>query len=266
MRKLLFGLAVCTVWVLTQGLAAAATGKALGVDPAAEAKRKAETQQLTVGSDIFIGDRVITGASGQVQIKFDDQTELVVGPNSSLLIEDFLLREDGSAGKLAINALAGTFRFVTGGAPKDRYSIKTPTGTIGVRGTAFDFFVTPLVTSVLLYHGSVLICDTAGTCETLADVCELGQYEADRALVIGNADGVTGAARATLRAMFMYALTQRPLLQQFRIQGAERCLNRPAPGGQGDGPGNDEDAVPGSPPPPPKPTPPPDPPILTFVP
>lgn len=250
MHKLVLGLAVCGVLALFQGPALAATGKALGVDPAAEAKRQAETQQLTVGSDIFIGDRVITGASGQVQIKFDDQTELVVGPNSSLLIEDFLLREDGSAGKLAINALAGTFRFVTGGAPKDRYSIRTPTGTIGVRGTAFDFYVTPLATSVLLYHGSVLICDATGKCETLQDVCEVGQYEMDQALVIGDADGVTGDARATLRAMFLYALTQRPLLRQFRIEGAERCLKRPAPGGQGGEESSSEDDTP--PPPDPR--------------
>src|SRR5690606_42119301 len=84
-----------------------------------------------------IGDRVVTGPSGQVQILFSDRTELVVGPRSALLIEDYLLRNDGSAGKFAINALSGTFRFVTGGAPKDSYVIKTPTGTIGVRGTAF---------------------------------------------------------------------------------------------------------------------------------
>ena len=93
------------------------------------------SRSSSVGSDIFIGDQVVTDARGLVQIKFSDNTKLVVGPNSSLVIEDYLLREDGSGGKLAINALSGTFRFVTGGAAKDRYLIETPTGTIGVRGT-----------------------------------------------------------------------------------------------------------------------------------
>jgi hypothetical protein len=51
--------------------------------------------------------------------------------------------------------------------------------------------------------------------------------------------------------MFMYALTQRPLLQQFRIQGAERCVNRPAPGGQGGEESSSEDDP--APPPPPDP-------------
>ncbi len=263
MRKLLFGLAVCTVWVLTQGLAAAATGKALGVDPAAEAKRKAETQQLTVGSDIFIGDRVITGASGQVQIKFDDQTELVVGPNSSLLIEDFLLREDGSAGRLAINALAGTFRFVTGGAPKDRYSIKTPTGTIGVRGTAFELYITQAWTYILVQHGSVIGTNKAGDKSMVLEVaCEIGQISLDDALVLGHADQFRDRDR--LREMFMYAANQQQLLREFRISQAERCLNRPAPGGQGDGPGNDDEPTTSTPPTPtPTPTPKPGP-ILTL--
>src|SRR5687767_5230573 len=116
MQKMISGLAACLLLALMLGPAAAASGKALGVNPAAEAERRAQSHLLTVGSDILIGDRVVTGATGQVEVRFDDRTELVVGPSSSLLIEDYLLRADGSAGKLAINALAGSFRFVTGGA------------------------------------------------------------------------------------------------------------------------------------------------------
>ncbi|MDP1732182.1 MAG: FecR family protein [Devosia sp.] len=235
MQKLVFGLVVCTVWFLTQGSAMAASGTAMGVDPQAEARAKAETRLLVVGSDIFIGDRVVTGASGQVQIKFDDRTELVVGPNSSLLIEDYLLREDGSAGKLALSALAGTFRFVTGGAPKDRYLIKTPTGTIGVRGTAFELYVTALRHFVLQLHGSTINCNERGDkCFILNAMCELGEVSADDAVVIGDTDDVTGAERARLRQMFIYAVSQRPLLREFRVDRAERCLNKPPSGGGAD--------------------------------
>lgn len=228
MQKLMFGLAVCTMWALTQGLAMAASGTALGVDPAAEAKRKAQTQLLTVGSDIFIGDRVITGATGQVQIKFDDSTELVVGPSSSLMIEDYLLREDGSAGKLALNALAGTFRFVTGSAPKDRYTIKMPTGTIGVRGTAFELYVTNKWYYVLMQQGAVIGCNSPGDkCMVLDTACEVGQVSRNDVIVVGNANAVTGDDRTKLRSFFRYAVNQRPLLREFRIGGAERCFRRP---------------------------------------
>ena len=60
-----------------------------------------------VGSDIFIGDLVQTGPQGQVQILFADNTELVLGPSSSLTIEDYLIRNDGSAGKFAVDMLVG---------------------------------------------------------------------------------------------------------------------------------------------------------------
>ncbi|MBK8084251.1 MAG: FecR domain-containing protein [Devosia sp.] len=95
-----------------------ASGTALGVDPQAEAETSGIIRVLTVGADLNIGDVVRTGAKGQVQIKFSDQTELVVGPNSVLTIEDYLLRGDNSAGKAGHQRLAGTFRFATGVASR----------------------------------------------------------------------------------------------------------------------------------------------------
>ncbi len=229
----LLGLLACLA--LPPAVSAAPTGTAMGVDPDATAKTASATRTLVVGTDIFIGDVVATGPSGQVQILFSDRTELVVGPRSSLTIEDYLLRENGSAGKLAVNALAGTFRFVTGNAPKDRYLIKTPTGTIGVRGTAFDFTVTRALTSILLHHGAVIACTLDGECVTLDDVCEVGQYDLGEAVVIGNTDTIRGEARETLKRMFTYSVNQLPLLREFRISQAERCLRREPPGG---GPGS----------------------------
>jgi len=204
----------------------AASGKALGVAPAAAVETKADSKTLTVGADIFIGDRVVTGAKGQVQIKFTDQTELVVGPNSALLIEDYLLRNDESAGKFAINALSGTFRFTTGRAPKDRYIIKTPTGTIGVRGTSFDFNSATQETRVLLYHGQVVLCNLSNTCVTLDDTCELGAYDLGKSEILGHTDDFKGTARDDLKAEFKYAQSQAPLLGAFRVDEAKECFQK----------------------------------------
>lgn len=235
MHKLTFGLAVCTILAFTQGPALAASGTALGVDPDAAARKAEETRRLSVGSDVSIGERVITGATGQVQIEFDDSTKLVVGPSSSLLIEDYLLRADGSAGKLALNALSGTFRFVTGGAPKDRYTIKTPTATIGVRGTAFELYVTKAWTYILMQQGAVTGCNSSGgDCMVLEAKCEVGQISVGDAIVVGHANNVTGDDRQKLRQFFKYAVSQRPLLRKFHISGAERCMRAPA-GGEGPG-------------------------------
>ncbi|WP_421760345.1 FecR family protein [Devosia sp.] len=237
--RLYTAVAVCAVLAAVGGTtgALAAGGKALGVNPAANVQTKTDTKVLTVGSDLFIGDRVITAEYGQVQIKFDDGTELVVGPNSSMLLEDYLLRSDGSAGKLAINALAGTFRFVTGSAPKDKYLIKTPTGTIGVRGTAFDFNVTSEGTKVLLYHGGVIMCNLDNTCIKLDGTCEVGTFDLTDAEVIGPTSNVTGQDRRDLQDQFKYAQSQSPLLNEFWIEKARQCLNKPFVGGTPEGPG-----------------------------
>lgn len=204
-----------------------ASGKALDVDRDARAETTAGIKELAIGSDIFIGDRVVTDARGLVQIKFSDNTKLVVGPNSSLLIEDYLLRADGSGGKFAINALSGTFRFVTGGAPKDRYLIETPTGTIGVRGTDFDFNSDAGHMSLMLYHGAVVLCNKAGKCVTVDDICEIGMADLTEAQILGIATEMTNAERNQMRGMFPYADNQAPLLGQFRIAQARECLNRP---------------------------------------
>jgi len=225
MRK--FMLLAAALLPLLATPAFAESGVALGVDQDAQAETSGKIRVLNVGSDVTIGDRVVTDANGLVQIKFSDRTELVVGPRSSLVIEDYLLRADGSAGKVVVNALAGSFRFVTGGAAKDRYVIKTPTGTVGVRGTAFDLNVAEGIASLLLFNGAVRMCNLRGDCVILDESCEIGQYDPTQAVLVGHADLIQGDNRATLRAMFPYSVSQVPLLREFWLEEARRCLNRP---------------------------------------
>jgi hypothetical protein len=209
-----------------------AAGTAQGVDPQADAALAGATRTLTVGSDIFIGDLVQTGPAGQVQILFADATELVVGPNSALTIEDYLIRNDGSAGQLAVNMLSGAFRFATGKSAKNRYRIDTPTGTIGVRGTGFDVFVDAITkaTWILHYRGSVTFCTGPGNrlCQVLSDACTIGHMDGLVASIMGNSETVKGPERKTLKEHFIYSNNEFPLLSRFRIANAYDCLhNKP---------------------------------------
>ena len=205
-----------------------AAGSALGVKPAAAADHAGVPETLKVGSDIFIGDIVKTGSQGQVQILFADNTKLVVAPNSSLKIEDYLLRNDGSAGKFAVDMLGGSFRFATGDADKSKYKIDTPTGTIGVRGTKFDVFVdTDGVTRILHYQGIVRFCTKTNKCEELSKDCTLGQISND-ATILGDSNQLPNAVRDTIKAEFLYSNNESPLLRQFRFGAiAFDCTHRP---------------------------------------
>ena len=79
------------------------------------------------------GDPIITDAVGFVQVKFRDDTKLVVRPNSMMVIDAFVFNNDNTARRVSISAVRGACRFITGKSSKDAHSITTPTATIGVR-------------------------------------------------------------------------------------------------------------------------------------
>lgn len=259
MQKLQALLLAAAIAALPSLAYAAAAGNALGVKPQADAKLSGETRTLVVGSDIFIGDLVETGPNGQVQILFADNTELVLGPSSALTIEDYLIRNDGTAGKLAVDILSGAFRFATGDSAKNRYVIGTPTGTIGVRGTELDGWVGDDGTAYALRHGgTVILCNTAKQCDVLDETCEVGKIASSEVAILGDSRQSTGELRLTFKSWFMYTEDQSPLLRQFWFPRARDCLNNTPTDPDTDGGKNDKIDTTPEPPKPPKP------PIITF--
>ena len=213
-----FLVAAMLVPMAAHGAQGIESGKAVGVIPAASAHGTGGGgRTLRVGSDVAVGETVVTDQRGQVQLVFEDETRLVVGPGSSLLIEKYLLRGDQTASAFAINALSGSFRFITGKSPKAAYDIRTPTATIGVRGTAFDFTVDDLnLTTLVLFHGSVRLCTLSGRCTTLSAQCQVGAVDLLQSLQL--------RPRTSLRTLFPYVRSQSPLLVDFRVAQADRCL------------------------------------------
>lgn len=235
----------------------AAQGTAVDVDPDAHARGSGGERTLVVGADISVGETVITGPQGVVQLLFDDQTRIVVGPGSALTIESYLLAGPGSASKFAVDALGGTFRFLSGNSQKSAYSINSPTATIAIRGTKFDFDVDRNQTRVMLYEGAVQLCARAGPCTELVDRCDIGVAASGSAVRFGPRD----AERVPISLRFRYARFQQPLLPDFRVSGTVRCTEPVTEAGVPETVGTGGGAVivqaPGGPPAPPPPAPPP---------
>ncbi|UJW86264.1 FecR family protein [Devosia sp. SL43] len=198
----------------------ASEGTAVGVDPDAVARINSQDRILEAGTDVSVGELIVTGPSGQVQIVFDDDTRLVVGPSSSLKIETYLLASSNVAQKLTINALGGSFRFITGNSPKPAYSINTPTASIAVRGTKLDLLVGSIGTGVMLYEGALQLCAKSSACVELTDRCEIGTAVRGGAELIMRAN----PEHPPLAMQFRYARFQTPLLNPFRINGASNCV------------------------------------------
>ncbi len=216
-----------TIAVSVQEVLAQGQGTAVGVNPDALAKVRSQERILQVGTDVSVGETIVTGPAGQVQIVFDDNTRLVVGPGSSLLVETYLLASSNTAEKLTVNALGGTFRFITGNSPKPAYSIRTPTAAIAVSGTEFDLVVDRRSTKVMLYKGALQICNGAGECADLVERCDLGVAQAQQVAVLQP----NNSERGQLSLEFRYARFQGPLLNNFKVNGASRCVGEPQSGG-----------------------------------
>ena len=111
-----------------------AIGKATSVKPQAEGSHGG-TRTLSGGADVYSKETVRTGDTGQADLQFRDQSNLSVGPKSSVRLDKFVFDPNKSAGSVAIQATRGSFRFVTGSqGGGGNYQVKTPYGTLGVRG------------------------------------------------------------------------------------------------------------------------------------
>ncbi|MBF0267363.1 MAG: FecR domain-containing protein [Alphaproteobacteria bacterium] len=115
------------------GLVKSAEGKAT-------AFRDGKSTPLKAGDDLFKNDQLATDGQGALGLVLRDDTTLSLGPNSKLVLDDFVF--DPAADKLGLNMrmAKGTFSVLTGQIAKlapERTSIRTPVATIGIRGTRF---------------------------------------------------------------------------------------------------------------------------------
>jgi hypothetical protein len=127
---------------------------------------------LSKGDAIHRNERIRSNVSGTGAFVFEDGTKLAVGPNSSIVIDEFVYRGGATVDRLVLGATKGTFRWISGKSKSSAYEIRTPSGALGVRGTAFDVFVAPDgTTAVTLLNGSAEFCNAQG-CERLNRRCD----------------------------------------------------------------------------------------------
>ena len=92
------------------------------------------THSIAKGTNVYSNETVRTGDASVADLKFLDETTLSVGPISEIRMDKFVYDPSGSAGSVVIEATKGAFRFVTGKQDNKVYQIKTPYGTLGIRG------------------------------------------------------------------------------------------------------------------------------------
>ena len=131
-----------------------AIGKVVSFKGSAESSSpRREPLHLSEGSSIFAGDKITTHADTQLRILLADKIAMQLGPDTEMTITHPAVRDTRVSlkkGSLmsSVHPLSGTER--------PRFAVRTPSASMGVRGTTFFVAETPSKpTFVCICHGSV---------------------------------------------------------------------------------------------------------------
>src|SRR5712691_1612528 len=94
---------------------------------------------------IFEGESIATGANGELHLRMEDGGFIAVRPGTRMRIAKFRAQGDESD-VMTIGLLEGSLRSITGWIARfgrNNYQVRTPTVTIGVRGTDHEPFHIP---------------------------------------------------------------------------------------------------------------------------
>ena len=94
---------------------------------------------------------------------------MTVGPNADITIDEFVYDPNTGKGRLAMSATQGVMRFVGGKLSKseDAVTMRTPSGSLGIRGGIFVMSLRGGVLDAIYQHGIGLDVSNAGLKQTV---------------------------------------------------------------------------------------------------
>ncbi|MGE5387158.1 MAG: FecR domain-containing protein [Betaproteobacteria bacterium] len=173
------------------------------------------------GQKVQEGDTIVTGPLGYVQLTMTDDAVIAVRPDTRLKLE--IYRYDGKDDrneKGVLSLLRGGFRTITGWIGhrnKDAYQVRTPTATIGIRGTDHEPLVIPVPTPGETPLGTPGTYDKVNTGQTVIQTpngrIELGANQ------VGFAAALPGAVPVRLPQLPSFMRSTPPVRPDARPSG-----------------------------------------------
>lgn len=122
-----------------------------------------EQRNLAMGGKIYRGDALLTDGGAAARFRMNDDAELLLRPNSRLVVNDYsYFAGDAAGSRSLITLLKGGLRYITGMLGQRNpqgFNVRTPVATIGIRGTDFGTMICD-VDECLLPDSSVLSSGT----------------------------------------------------------------------------------------------------------
>lgn len=144
---------------------------------AAVSESSANTRKLKRRSPIYGDDVVETGENGKAQLRMTDGGMIALKENSQLVISEYEYSVENGRGSVAMELLKGGLRSVTGSikAESGDYKLKTPVGSIGIRGTHYEVEIVGSTIWVAVWDGAVDLDISSG--DQAGSTLSLGQSE-----------------------------------------------------------------------------------------
>lgn len=92
------------------------------------------------GTSVHLGSQLKTAKTASMGVTFKDNTLMSFGPDTELTVDEYLFAPAQGQYKLGARMDKGSLNYLSGLIAKlkpEAVTVKTPTGTIGVRGTQF---------------------------------------------------------------------------------------------------------------------------------
>ncbi|PWV99949.1 FecR family protein [Hoeflea marina] len=194
-----------------------------------------------IGSGISLGDTLVSNTTGLGMIVFIDQSSAKIGPNSRLVIDDFVY--SGGTGKSAVRMDRGVTRFYGGRiSKKGAMSITTPNVVLAVRGGIVDVSVAGGVSIATLRAGK-LTCTAGGVTKVITKpgmactsdsnglrIGKTGVFKVlNPAIGTGDSDGIDSAGLCSGKASsrLPFCQSRNGQLPGFGSQGSRTILRIP---------------------------------------
>lgn len=119
--------------------------------------QKQDSRALTRRAPVFQVDQVNTGNDSETQLRMLDGALIALAPQSSLKIEEYRLQSSDQKGSVVMELLEGGLRTVSGtikGQQGD-YQLKTPVGSIGIRGTYYQVQIKDGKLLIAVWEGNI---------------------------------------------------------------------------------------------------------------
>jgi hypothetical protein len=137
---------------LVAGKTILAKGNVQAIDQATK-----ETRKLKRRSNIFDVDNITTGEKSKAQFSMSDGGLITLKANTEILISEYKFNDETGEGSATLEIVNGGLRSISGLIKKSGgdYQVKTPVGSIGIRGTHFSVDVVGENVFFGVYSGNI---------------------------------------------------------------------------------------------------------------